>query len=386
MIARLRLLTFLVAVLGAEAARADKLVIRDAGGERTYVGNALGADSSGAVMFETRDAQLLIVPKDRVVKQEKSSSPTPLWTRTELKTALAEEYGKDFRVTETGHYIIVHSCSVDTARDAGKLLNRAQAVFLGYFLKNGDFRLQKPRQPLIAVFFEDRRHYVEHVTRYLGPNASMTQGVYIPSVNRIFFYNAFGGDAARKMETAVKVDPRFASHLSAKMVEQNISTLIHEAIHQAAYNTGFHNRKIVDLPVWLVEGMAMYFETTDVNAKHGWKGGRTINPDRANRFRAANRRGFKKGFLEELIVDDSILRDPATAADGYAIAWTLTYYLLKHHQKEYMDYVRLMNARKELTPYSRAARLKDFETAFKMPPSQMEPEFLSGAMKLLDAK
>jgi hypothetical protein len=130
--------------------------------------------------------------------------------------------------------------------------------------------------------------------------------------------------------------------------------------------------------------MAMYFETTDVNRQQGWKGGKAVNPERANRFKEAYLRNPRSGFLEQLLIDDSLLRDPATAADGYALAWTLTYYLLKNHKSEYMEYVRLINARPEFTPYPRSARLKDFETAFKMSPSQVEAEFQGGIGKLLD--
>jgi len=382
---RLTQTTALVAVLSACEARADKLTIQEDEGERTIEGNVLTSDSAGNLLFESRDARHWVVTKDKIVKHEKSATPTPLWKAPELKAALAKEYGKDFKVTETGHYMIVHSCSVDTAREAGKLLNRAQGQFFFFFERKSGFKLQKPKQPLIAVVFEDRRQYQEHVSKFIGRTAEMTLGVFIPSVNRIYLYNAFGGDEGRRVEMASKVNSQFARQMSGHMLEQNISTLIHEAIHQVAYNTGFHNRKLVELPLWLVEGMAMYFETTDVNAKHGWKGGKTINPGRAELFRASYR-NYERGFIEDLLVRDDRLRDPATASEGYALAWTFTYYLLKHHQKEYMDFVKLINARKEFSSYSRSARLADFEKAFKKSPSEMEDEFLEGVKKLLDGK
>jgi len=335
------------------------------------------------MLFETRDSQHLVLTKDRVVSTEKSKTPVPLWTRAELKSSLADEFGKDFKMTEANNYLIVHSCSVENAREAGRLLNRAQSAFMTYFGKQNGFRLHKTKQPLVAVVFEGRRQYVEHVSRYLGENASKTLGVYIPSVNRIFLYNAFGGDDGRRIGVAKTFNAAFAQHLANGILDQNISTLIHEAVHQAAYNTGFHNRKIVDYPVWLVEGMAMFFENTDVNGQQGWKGGKSINPERASRFKMIQRQ-LKSGFLEQMLVDDSRMRNPSTAADGYALAWTFTYYLLKNHKSEYMEYVRIINARPEFTSYSRMARLKDFETAFKVPPSEIEAEFLAAAGKLLD--
>jgi len=364
--------------------RADKVVVKEATGERTVDGNILSVDSSGAMLFETRDSQHLILAKDQVVRSEKSKTPTPLWTRSELKAALIDEYGEEFRVTEADKYVIVHSCSIENAREAGRLLNKAQQAFITYFGKQNGFKLRKARQPLVAVVFEGRKQYVDHVARYLGAAASRTLGVYVPSVNRIFLFNAFGGDDGRRIGVAKGIAPAFAQHMAAQILEQNISTLVHEAVHQAAYNTGFHNRNVVDYPLWLVEGMAMFFETTDVNGQQGWKGGKAVNPDRAKRFRDVYLRSPRNGFLEQLLVDDSMLRDPATAADGYALAWTLTYYLLKNHKSEYMEYVRLINSRPEFTPYPRSARLKDFETAFKLSPSQMETEFQAAIVRLLD--
>ena len=378
-----RFLTLFWIGVWAADARGDKLVIRERNGERRVEGNILKTDSSGATLFETRDGQHLVVPKDRLVRSEKSEKPVPLWTRAELKTALAEEFGKDFKVTESNGYVIVHSCSTENAKEAGRLLNKAQNAFVTYFTKNG-FHLQKSKQPLIAVVFEGREQYDRYVGKYLGDIARMTVGVYIPPVNRIFLYNAFGGETAHKVGLATDVNPTYGRQLAGQILEQNISTLVHEAVHQAAYNTGFHNRKVVDYPLWLVEGMAMYFETTDVNAPQGWKGGKSVNRERALRFKTVYQRGLSPGFLERLIVDDGYLRTQSTAQDGYALAWTFTYYLLRHHKAEYMEYVRLINSRPEFAAYPRSARLKDFETAFKMPPSEMETAFANAAAKLIE--
>ena len=49
-----------------------------------------------------------------------------------------------------------------------------------------------------------------------------------------------------------------------------------------------------------------------------------------------------------------------------------------------MEYVRLINSRPEFASYPRSARLKDFETAFKMPPSEMETAFANAATKMID--
>ena len=57
--------------------RADKVVVKDATGERAVDGNILSVDSTGALLFETRDSQHLVLAKDQVVRSEKSKTPTP---------------------------------------------------------------------------------------------------------------------------------------------------------------------------------------------------------------------------------------------------------------------------------------------------------------------
>jgi len=39
---------------------------------------------------------------------------------------------------------------------------------------------------------------------------------------------------------------------------QTVSTIVHEATHQIAFNCGLHTR-LSDCPVWFSEGIAMYF-------------------------------------------------------------------------------------------------------------------------------
>jgi hypothetical protein len=308
-----------------------------------------------------------------------------LWAKADLKTALQEEYGSHFKVVESKQYLIVHNCSADAAKEAGRLLNRAHTIFANYFQTHGGFRLKKPKQPLVAVMFQSRNEYVQRMTPTLGPDAANTSGVYSPKSNRIYLFNHFGGAPFAGGLPANKTNkpgPRFVFN-STGALEQNIMTVVHEAVHQAAFNTGFHNRSAADLPLWFLEGMAMFFETPDLEADNGWKGGRTVSRERAPHFLGMRGR-LRPGFLEELVANDELLRDPRTALDGYAIAWAVTFFLLKTEKANYMEYARLVNARPPLASYGRADRLADFERAFKRPPRDVEREFQAEIVKLLE--
>ena len=63
-----------------------------------------------------------------------------------------------------------------------------------------------------------------------------------------------------------------------------MATIIHEATHQLAFNCGMQNR-YADIPLWLSEGIAIYFETPDLRNKRGWRSIGSVNRVRLAEFR-----------------------------------------------------------------------------------------------------
>ena len=63
----------------------------------------------------------------------------------------------------------------------------------------------------------------------------------------------------------------------------NMATIVHEATHQIAFNSGLHVR-FADNPLWLTEGMAMYFEGPDPDGGYDWKAIGELNRPRYDRF------------------------------------------------------------------------------------------------------
>src|SRR5262245_63767441 len=81
----------------------------------------------------------------------------------------------------------------------------------------------------------------------------------------------------------------------------NLSTTIHEATHQIAFNSGCH-RRFADNPVWLAEGLAMYFETPEVHGnKIVWSSAGNLNTPRLDRFVSFRKKDRKPDSLKTLI-------------------------------------------------------------------------------------
>ena len=171
--------------------------------------------------------------------------------------------------------------------------------------------------------------------------------------------------------------------LATPAAEPLVSTIVHEATHQVAFNTGLLQR-YSDLPLWLVEGMAVYFEAPEAGASRGWRGVGKPNRLRYETF-LNNLPSWNTNSLTSLIADDKRLRDPRTAGIAYADAWALTYYLLKRHPDDYVAYLKRMGAKKpyEAAPAAESAklRLQEFTDHFG-PLDALEEDFLKTMRRL----
>ena len=65
-----------------------------------------------------------------------------------------------------------------------------------------------------------------------------------------------------------------------------------------------------------------------------------------------------------MIADDKRLRDPRQAADAYAEAWALNYFLIRQKPKEYVTYLGELSKKGPLVWDEPQERLAEFKRAF----------------------
>jgi hypothetical protein len=149
---------------------------------------------------------------------------------------------------------------------------------------------------------------------------------------------------------------------------------VHEATHQIACNSGLQTR-FADVPLWVSEGIAVFFETPDLTSARGW---RTIGAVNSNRLAQFQRYLATRGpdSLKTLICDDKRLRDTRTALDAYAEAWALNYYLLHQRPRQYVAYLQMLARKKELLWDDPQTRLAEFQAAFGENLGQLDADFL----------
>ena len=398
---RARATVLLLVCVGA--VQADRVRFRHLSGELDVVGNVLAVDGAGTLVLEARDGQRHVIPKaDRIEWDERGRS-VPKYTKAQLHAALRKEFGPNFHLHDTRHYLIVYDCEPQYAEEAGALFEKTFKVFQNFFANKGGFRFRRPELPLIAVVHKDRAGYVRHLAPLVGPVAASSAGLYLPLTNRMYMFDAFGQrEAADGAAPAASPQPAAARPGAARPAvrpmqfsrpdnrrvpedgqaayrqrfKQNVTVLIHEAVHQIAFNTGFHTR-LADNPVWLVEGMAMFFETPDLSSRNLFAGVGSVNPDRLQWFaKDYDRRVRSPGRLRGLVVADRFSGNSPDTYKDYAEAWALTHYLAKAHTRGYMRYVETVNAREPLRTYPAEQRIADFTAAFGQSPDEIEMDFL----------
>ncbi len=279
--------------------------------------------------------------KARDIKNPKVVPKFRSRTQSQVRGDLLREFGKSFDVTGTGNYLVVHPRGAkDLWADRFEDLYRSMV----HFFRTRGYSTGKLQFPLVSVVFYSKSQYLEYNRRVLKSNANGSLGVYYPTTNRIYLYDATRGTGKENSLWA-----------------ENLATVMHEAAHQTAFNTGIHVRG-GETPYWIAEGIGCLFEAKGIHNSFRYK----QTKDRINygRMRAFQR--TVKGNEEELIAsviasDDMFKRDPGRA---YATAWALTFYLSERESRKYIRYLKLVSKHKPVTEYRSSDRVKEFTRVF----------------------
>jgi hypothetical protein len=281
-----------------------------------------------------RDGALHEFPPDLAKQARKTRLGFSSYTSSEMKNRLREEFGHRFEVRTTQHFVVVYP------HDSGSDWAGRMETLYRSFVRNMRIRgisTQRPQVPLVAVVFRTQADYYNHYAATNGaPMQANTLGHYEPKSNRIFLFDS-------------------------GQTRGNTDTIIHEATHQTAYNVGVH-RRFAEQPKWLVEGLAMMFETPGM--REAWS--IHTRKDRINRSRLDYfLRHLEKrphDALQRLVTSDQTFRtDPMGA---YAEAWLMSFYLYETQPRKYSTYLARVAARPAFSLYPVSERRDDFTSVF----------------------
>lgn len=360
-----QILNFVVALLfacaAAPAAAVDLVSLLRDGKSIEVAGKLITDAADGGLLLQDRTGLLWAVQPEELVKHTQDDKPYQPMAGEELERHLLAELPDGFRVHRTANYVVCYNTSPAYAQWCGALYERLFAAFRNYWSRRG-FELHDPELPLVALVFADEKSYADYAQAELGDAVATIIGYYSLRSNRVTMYDLTGAKGLRGAGGRLTSTAQINRLLMQPGAERMVATIVHEATHQIAFNCGMHQR-YADIPLWVSEGLAVYFETPDLTSGKGWSTIGGVNQFRLLQFRkyAPDR---PANSLVSLLADDARFRQAKTALDAYAEAWALNYFLLKIKPAEYAKYLQALADRKPLLFDTPEERLAEFTRAF----------------------
>jgi hypothetical protein len=307
--------------------------------DRDFIGRPLAWDGQ-ELMLLRRDGKINILPVKSSEDYDKINDRFKPYSADAMRTRLQREFGRKYQVSVTRNFVVVHPPG--DYQIWAMPFEKLYARFDAYFSSRG-FHVDEPEFPMVAVVLRSRREFDKFLRAYHDYDRRIL-GYYSPKSNRIITYDQSRG------------------HATSQSWFFNADTIIHEATHQTAFNTGVHNR-FGPVPRWVSEGLAMLFEAKGVNNSMYY----TRRKDRINRERLVDLKhhiesGKTQGKLSRLITSDHLFRTDQNLA--YALAWGLTFYLSERMPSKYHRFLREDSERANFQSFSSRERAAAFSRVF----------------------
>lgn len=272
-------------------------------------------------------------------------------------------------VATSNHFILLHDTPAKAATGRKKnraqerldLLEEAYESFLMLFQAQG-VELDIPRDRLKVVLFKEQKDYDDFVAT-LNPALASAAGFWEPFRNVSVFNdhvtdstiealekiqddnkkksesNTTGGRRSRPNPQWVRFAKIIDLLIDVSRENADITVVSHEVIHQLAGNTGLFPRQ-VEIPRWVHEGLATYFESPPDAA---WAGIGAVSEQRLTAYRALE--GDRAHSNIDFIVADQVFdfaRMNGTVLNGYGQAWAMTHFLMENHLKELVIFYHML--------------------------------------------
>ena len=353
----------------------DTVTVKRQGKEFPVVGRVLIEALDGGILLQSRDGTLWTIKPEEV--GSKSSDDKPFKTLHSRGVQRLRSEATAERIHRPRHGPLSHLPQhLAELRQLVRVPLRAALRGIQQLLERKGLDLSEPEFPLAAVVFKDRKSYVDYAEAELGDAVHAVVGFYSLRSNRMTMFDLsgkgqFAGDrGARAAINQLLMQPQ---------AFKTVSTIVHEATHQIAFNRGMHQR-YADCPLWFVEVSPFSSKPPTSKAPAGGApSAASINS--ASPTSRTTPEPAPPIPLRTLIQNDTRCRNPKTAIASYGEAWALTYYLIRQHPKEYIKYVKMLGQKKPMRFGKDEDRIKEFEDHFgKL--EDVEEEFMRYMQRL----
>lgn len=326
----------------------------------TVCGEVVREYGDGSLLMLAPDGRLLSLDGSDIRESRPSPQAMQVATVEQVAESLRVVLGQEFQFHQSKHYVIAYNTNLAYAEWVGQLFERLYRGFRNYW-ETRRMELKEPRFPLVAIVFSNKSSYLAYAQRDIGDSAGSLFGYYNMNTNRMVMYDLTGVDGLVPQGQKVSTHALINQVLSQPQSERTVATIVHEAVHQLAFNLGLQVR-LADNPLWLSEGLAMFFESPDLRSPQGWKMG-NVNYHNLRLFAQYSGRRSQDSLMN-LIRDDQRFKDPETVADAYPESWALTYFLMKARGKQFVEFMKEIGKLEPLDETSAEGRVELFSKHF----------------------
>ncbi|HBE70651.1 MAG TPA: hypothetical protein DDW52_21105 [Planctomycetaceae bacterium] len=304
---------------------------------RTLTGLPIHWGDSEAVLLQSTGA-MEFVPQSEIRTHRKTREVYRPQSLAESRAELANQLGTQYETLVSGPYVI--AAPRGRAKQWKERFDRLVAGYFRYYQVR-DWQLQKPDFPLQVIVFRSQAEFRAFSSTKGNPTSTSIAGSYFPKSNVCALFEM--------------TDPRYPP-------DETEATVVHEAVHQLAFNTRIHER-LFENPLWSVEGLATMFEVRevyDLQVASSTLESRIHSRQVEVLTKFARNGGDLTNLLGHLITDDrAFQRSPELA---YAASWALTFYLAERMPRQYRELMQRMRDRR-FGAYPAVARIRDFNSA-----------------------
>lgn len=322
---------------------------------------------NSAVLLEERNGRLHQIPARQILSREDARERFVPLTSAELAEDLLRQVPAGFEITETEHYVVCSNSATEYVEFSAKLLELVYDQYFRFMAEQKIIVTQPDRRLPIVIFASTSDFQSFAAKQHPEISFEDTPGYYSVTDNQTLLLDLTGD---RSMRTAAAIRRRLAEN------PLQVATVVHEAVHQLAFNSGLQVR-MADNPLWISEGLAMYFETTSSRSSLLWNRPGLVNPRHQPAFLKLLEANQIAGGMNSLIESDSAFQNEAEMSAAYAKAWALTHYILREEKTGMQKYLLSLSQRKPMVGLTAEQRTHEFQDAFGKLPDEMAQELVS---------
>ena len=343
----------------AAAAAMDQITLRHHGKLVTVEGRVEITGQDESILLLARDGVLWPIMPDEIVKHTSDKTPYQALSVAEMTREMKGQLPKGFEVYETTHYLIFHSTSRAYAHWCGTLLERLYTAFHTFWMRKG-FDLAEPDSRLVAVIFADEASYLQYLHGELGGNGGQMIGYFNLITDRVNMYDLTGTQSAGRANRLGSGADQPGALRAGRGAERGHDRPRGHAPDRLQLRPAHAAER---LPLVVQRGDRRLLRDPRSPQRQGLERHGRGEPDAAAPVSAVSPPAAER-LAANAHQHRQALQGHQPGLGRLRRGLALTYFLVRQHSKQYVEYLRMLSAKKPILTDTPQDRIEQFQRHF----------------------